>query len=82
MGSIAPEERKMIEKPSFSREAGTKEYAQSLDVKDHMQSFRDKFVIPSKANIKSKRLAKPGEPSILSPAMSGDFADPPPRTLK
>jgi len=48
-------------KPTFPKEANTIEYAESLDAKDHMRSFREKFTIPSKANIKATKLAKPGE---------------------
>lgn len=62
MGSIAIEPQ--CTKPSFPAEANSLEYAQSLDAKDHMRSFREKFVIPSKTNIKAKKLSKPGE--ILS----------------
>ena len=65
MGSIGTEQSQSptkMAKPSFPSEANTKEYAQSLDAKDHMRSFREKFIIPSKANIKSKKVAKPGQP--------------------
>jgi kynureninase len=62
MGSIATEEH--VAKPTFPAEANTLEYAQSLDAKDHMRGFRDKFIIPSKANIKTKKLAKPGVSKI------------------
>ncbi|KAL2218249.1 pyridoxal phosphate-dependent transferase [Thermoascus aurantiacus ATCC 26904] len=34
--------------------------SQSLDAADALKSFRDKFIIPSKANLKTKKLAKPG----------------------
>lgn len=47
-------------KPVFPENAGSKEYAASLDAADPLASFRDKFIIPSKANINSKKLAKPG----------------------
>ena len=50
-----------MSKPVFPAEAGTKEYAASLDAADQLASFRDKFIIPSKANIASKKLAKPGK---------------------
>jgi kynureninase len=59
MGSIAPEEQR-VAKPTFPAEANTLEYAQSLDAKDHMRKFREQFIIPSRANIKTKKLAKPG----------------------
>ncbi|KAG9247066.1 kynureninase [Calycina marina] len=54
-------------KPTFPSEANTQDYAASLDANDHMRSFREKFTIPSKANIKATKLAKPGlvkEPGI------------------
>jgi kynureninase len=46
-------------KPVFPGNAATKEYAASLDAADPLAAFRDKFIIPSKANIASKKLAKP-----------------------
>jgi kynureninase len=62
MGSIAiGSQPKVVAKPTFPTEANTLEYAQSLDAKDHMRHFRDQFIIPSKANIKSKKVAKPGK---------------------
>ncbi|KAL2797768.1 pyridoxal phosphate-dependent transferase [Aspergillus keveii] len=54
-------------KPVFPGNAATKEYAASLDAADPLAAFRDKFIIPSKANIASKKLAKPNlsnEPCI------------------
>lgn len=54
-------------KPTFPENAGTREYAASLDAADSLANFRDKFIIPSKANINHKKLAKPGlsaEPCI------------------
>lgn len=62
MGSIGKEQQSSIkvEKPTFSSKANTLEYAQSLDAKDHMRRFRDQFIIPSKANIKAKKLSKSG----------------------
>lgn len=48
-------------KPTFPENAATKEYAASLDAADPLRAFRDKFIIPSKANIASKKLAKPGK---------------------
>lgn len=47
-------------KPVFPADADTKEYAASLDEADPLCNFRDEFIIPSKANIACKRLAKPG----------------------
>ncbi|KAJ5364502.1 Kynureninase 2 [Penicillium cataractarum] len=54
-------------KPTFPAEAATREYAASLDKADPLRALRDEFIIPSKANLASKKLAKPGlssEPSI------------------
>lgn len=51
-------------KPVFPAEAASKEYAASLDAKDPLNWTRDLFIIPSKANLASKKLAKPGELSI------------------
>ncbi|KAJ5917093.1 Kynureninase 2 [Penicillium tannophilum] len=51
----------------FPAEAACKEYAASLDAADTLRELRDLFIIPSKANLSSKKLAKPGlskEPSI------------------
>ncbi|CRG83149.1 kynureninase [Talaromyces islandicus] len=45
----------------------SRQYAESLDRADPLRSFREKFIIPSKANLKTTKLAKPGlsqEPSI------------------
>ena len=47
-------------KLAFPAEAATKDYAASLDSSDSLAAFRDKFIVPSKANIASKKLAKPG----------------------
>ncbi|RDW84497.1 kynureninase-2 [Coleophoma cylindrospora] len=58
MGSIA--QPLALAKPTFPAEANSQDYARSLDAKDHMRSFRERFIIPSKANIKAKKLAKPG----------------------
>lgn len=57
----------MLEKPAFPPGADAEQYARSLDEEDHLRSFRDKFIIPSKENIKTKKLEKPDisdEPSI------------------
>ncbi|EED14929.1 kynureninase, putative [Talaromyces stipitatus ATCC 10500] len=45
---------------SYPSNAQTREYAESLDQADTLRSFRDKFIIPSKANLKATKLAKPG----------------------
>lgn len=49
-----------LSKPEFPANAASKEYAASLDAADPLASFREKFIIPSKANIASTKLAKPG----------------------
>jgi kynureninase len=54
-----------LAKPTFPPGADTEQYAQSLDTKDHLRSFREKFIIPSKANIKTKKLEKPGQSGVL-----------------
>ncbi|PBP22876.1 hypothetical protein BUE80_DR006243 [Diplocarpon rosae] len=60
-----PEEQQARE-PSFPAEANTLEYAQSLDVKDPLRSFREQFIIPSKSNLQTKKVVKPesDDPSI------------------
>lgn len=47
-------------KPAFPAEAASKEYAASLDAADPLNHLRDEFIIPSKANLACKKLAKPG----------------------
>lgn len=47
-------------KPAFPADADTKEYAASLDAADPLRGFRGEFIIPSKASIACKQLAKPG----------------------
>lgn len=54
-------------KPVFPAEALTKEYAVSLDKTDPLRALRDEFIIPSKANLASKKLAKPGKTRSLEP---------------
>jgi hypothetical protein len=44
----------------FPAHATSLEYAQSLDAADPLRSFREKFIIPSKENLKATKLAKPG----------------------
>ena len=79
MGSIAIEEQPTIGKPTFPTEANTLEYAQSLDAKDHMRSFREKFIIPSKSNLKTTKVVKAGSlhprlcPSISHHMISHDI---------
>ncbi|OKL59213.1 Kynureninase 2 [Talaromyces atroroseus] len=43
----------------FPSHATSLEYAASLDAADPLRSFRDKFIIPSKENLKATKLAKP-----------------------
>lgn len=37
--------------------ANSKEYAQALDAKDPLRRFREEFIIPSKKDLKRKKLA-------------------------
>lgn len=53
-----------MSKPVFPAEAASQEYATSLDAADPLREFRDQFIIPSKANLATKKLAKPGENDI------------------
>lgn len=62
---------KVESKPQFPADADSESYAQQLDSQDPLRSFRDKFIIPSKANLKSKALAKPGKFSIGIKASGG-----------
>lgn len=62
---------KVESKPQFPADADSSSYAQQLDSQDPLRSFRDKFIIPSKANLKSKALAKPGKFSIRAKASGG-----------
>lgn len=43
----------------FPEEADTLDYAQSQDTKDPIKSLRSEYIIPSKANLKARVLAKP-----------------------
>lgn len=45
--------------PSYPSNANNREYAESLDAADALQSFRKRFIIPSKASLKATKLAKP-----------------------
>jgi kynureninase len=63
MGSLGTEDLHQVGKPTFPDEANTLEYAKSLDAKDHLRTFRDQFIIPSKSNIKAKKVVKPGLPN-------------------
>jgi kynureninase len=60
----------MIQKTNliFPENAATREYAQWLDAADPLRSFREKFIIPCKANVKTKRLAKAGSFGLLKHA--------------
>lgn len=51
-------------KPAFPAEAASKDYAAALDAADPLKDCRDEFIIPSKANLASKKLAKPGKASL------------------
>lgn len=51
----------------FPAEANSLEYAQSQDTKEPLRHLRDEYIIPSKANLKARKLAKAGlsgEPGI------------------
>lgn len=47
----------------FPTEAHTEDYARSLDAQDPLRSFREKYIIPSKASLKSTTLSKPDQSS-------------------
>jgi len=66
MGSMPESPQQSFSKPSFPAEANLLEYAQSLDKKDHLRDFRSKFIIPSKANLKSQTFSTPGKPLIYN----------------
>jgi kynureninase len=58
-------------KPTFDTGADTEQYARELDAQDHLRSFREKFIIPSKANLKTKKLEKPGlSPHLVDPLLN------------
>jgi hypothetical protein len=63
--TISPKKADYKEKPVFPENADTEEYAASLDVADPLREFRNKFIIPSKANLRSRKLAKPGTNAFL-----------------
>lgn len=44
----------------FPAEADTLEYAQSQDKKDPLRHLRAEYIIPSKANLRARKLARPG----------------------
>lgn len=44
------------QKPQFPADFDTIDYARRLDAADRIGSFRDKFIIPSRASLKKKRL--------------------------
>ena len=64
MGSIeqALPIKEKLSKPSFPENANSLEFAKNLDAKTW--TFRDQFIIPSKKNIQTKKLAKPGTSSL------------------
>ncbi|KAK5942148.1 Kynureninase (L-kynurenine hydrolase) [Knufia obscura] len=43
----------------FPADAHTLEYARSQDAKDRLRHLRSEYIIPSKANLKARKLAKP-----------------------
>jgi kynureninase len=57
----------------FPSNASSSEYAESLDVADPLKSFRDQFIIPSKANLKTTRLAKPGQFNMYPDGKNSGF---------
>lgn len=63
MGSVQ-QQPVLATKPVFPAEATAFLYAQSLDAKDPLRSYRSKFTIPSKDNIKAKKVVKPGSPHL------------------
>lgn len=44
----------------FPSDANTLGYAQAQDVKDSLRHLRSEYIIPSRANLKARKLAKPG----------------------
>jgi len=44
----------------FPDDANTLEYARSQDAKDPIRYLRSEYIIPSKANLRARKLAKPG----------------------
>lgn len=57
--------RAELSKPVFPAEAASKKYAESLDAQDPLRAMRDQFIIPSKANLASKKVAKPGTRDVV-----------------
>lgn len=57
--------RAELSKPVFPNEAASKKYAESLDAQDPLRGMRDQFIIPSKANLASKKVAKPGTRDVV-----------------
>lgn len=64
-------------KPSFPENAASREYAASLDAADPLRGFREKFIIPSKANIASTILAKPSKPQVSGDTLNSSSSDTP-----
>ena len=42
----------------------SREYATQLDDRDHLKHLRKEFIIPTKADLKSKTLTSPGKTCI------------------
>lgn len=57
-------------KHTFPEHADSAEYARSLDYSDPLRAFRAKFIIPSKAALKTKTLSKISEISFISVSLS------------
>lgn len=49
-----------VEEYQFPDDAHTLEYARSQDEKDALRHLRSQYIVPSKANLKARKLAKPG----------------------
>jgi hypothetical protein len=65
-GLVVPTYEGQKEPSKFPSNATSRQYAESLDRADPLRSFREKFIIPSKANLKTTKLAKPGMLLFLS----------------
>lgn len=56
---VLPDDHEQLQSSfDFPSEANTVEYARLLDSKDPLKRFRDQYIIPSKANLKTKKLTK------------------------
>ena len=52
------EQLRQGKKVSFPREAGTRNYAKSLDRQDQLRHLREQFKIPTKSQLKIKALGE------------------------